>query len=43
MMFYTLYITIVKRVKSQTKTQSRGKIIRPFLSFYIIFNTVNIT
>jgi hypothetical protein len=43
-MFYTLYITIINRGKiTKKETQSRGKIIRAFLSFDIIFNTVNIT
>jgi hypothetical protein len=28
------------RVKSQTKSKTKGKIIRVFLSFYIIFNTL---
>jgi hypothetical protein len=35
------YITIVNQGKITTKTTTRGKIVRAFLSFYIIFNAVN--
>jgi hypothetical protein len=43
MVFYILYITIVNKGEITNKDSNRGKIIRVCMSFYIIFNTVNIT